>query len=160
MTAALAMAAPLEIGFCVRDLDMSLRFWRDALGLMVVADVRTTEEAAMASGFALSGYRVMRLELPTGERVKLFSPDRLHPRPKELTRPPLAQPGFAFVTLIVTDIVDTLARLGRHGVAPRVPVLELRPGIQVALVDDPDGNVVELVQYADIAAYRAPSRQG
>ena len=150
----LPMVAPLEIGFRVRNLPHALAFWRDLLGLAFVSELETTPTAARDTGFALSGYRVVRLQLPTGERVKLFSPDlgtdALVPAP----RPPLDLPGFAFVTLILDDLGPTLERLTRAGHPPRVPPYELRPGVHVALVDDPDGNVVELVAYADVTAYR------
>lgn len=151
----LAMAAPLELGFCVADLERGLRFWRDALGLAFVSEIRTTDESAIGSGFARSGYRVVRLQLPTGERVKLFEPDRFDRSGAPPRDVPLGRVGFAFLTLIVTNLTATLGSLEAQGYPPRRARFELRPGVHVALVDDPDGNVVELVEYDDIAVYRA-----
>jgi lactoylglutathione lyase len=151
--AVLNMNSPLELGFCVADLDASLAFWRDGIGLTFVSDISTDERAAVESGFAHCGYRVIRLQLPTGERIKLFAPATKMTSGHERRRP-LEQVGLAFLTLIVKDLAGTLALLAPKGIVPRSPPYELRAGVFVALVDDPDGNVVELVQYADIKTYR------
>ena len=149
----LQMQAPLEIGLCVADLDLSLGFWRDALGLDFISEIPTPAPAAVQSGIGDSAYRVVRLQLPTGERIKLFAPDRrMAPPPKGHL--PLERPGLAFITLIVRDLPATIANLRAGGISPRKPPYELRDGVLIALVDDPDGNIVELVQYRDIGSYR------
>ncbi len=38
--------APLEIGICVSDIDRSLLFWRDTLGLVFVAHNQVSEQLA------------------------------------------------------------------------------------------------------------------
>ena len=80
-----------------------------------VSDISTDERAAVESGFAHCGYRVIRLQLPTGERIKLFAPATKmtsgHERPR-----PLEQVGLAFLTLIVKDLAGTLALLAPKGI--------------------------------------------
>lgn len=156
--APLEVSAPLEIGFCVRDLESSLAFWRDALGLRFVSRLETGRDAAIASGLAPSAYVVVRLQLPGPgrERVKLFqlSGPADSAKPERPKSPPLQPYGFAFVTIIVGDLEAALAKLDAHGFPPRGVPTELRPGVFVALVDDPDGNVVELVQYRNLEGYR------
>ena len=51
-------------------------------------------------------------------------------------------------------MANLLALLRDANVHERRPgCYPLRPGVKVALVDDPDGNAIELVQYDDIEAY-------
>jgi 4-carboxymuconolactone decarboxylase len=153
-TTPLKIAAPLEIGLCVADLDRSLKFYRDLLGLSFESRIEMPEHDATASGFADSGYTVVRLQLPTGERIKLFSPSK-PPRSTAVGHRPLSQIGFAYLTLIVADLSNLLKLLHEANVREREPGLyQLRGGVKVALVEDPDGNVIELIQYDDIRAYR------
>lgn len=148
------VAAPLEIGFCVSDMAASLAFYRDGLGFTVVSEIEQPAEKARASGLASGGYRVIRLQAPFGERVKLFLPRSSDPPPPR-ARAPLDRRGFAFLTVIVADIRATLSELGRHaGVKDAPEPVELRPRTWVALVHDPDGVPVELVAYDDLAVYR------
>ena len=147
-------AAPLEIGLCVSDLAASLAFYRDGLGFSVVSDIEQPADKARASGLASGAYRVIRLQAPFGERVKLFLPRSAEPPPPP-ARAPLARHGFAFLTVIVADIQATLAELAAcHGLAEMPQPVELRPGTWVALIHDPDGVPVEIVAYDDLAAYR------
>jgi hypothetical protein len=67
---------------------------------------------------------------------------------------PLARPGFAFATLIVEDLKAVVSHLAARGFPARQIPYELRQGVWMALVDDPDGNVVELVSYNDLLEYR------
>lgn len=153
----LEIAAPLEIGYCVADLERSLRFYRDFLGLAFVSEIDTPAEFAVGSGLAASAYRVVRLQLPGGERLKLFAPLRApEPARRRADPPPLSAVGYAFLTLIVPDIERLIAKLARNGIRTRPPgMFKLRQNTQIALVEDPDGNVIELVQYGDLSAYRS-----
>ena len=149
------MVLPLEIGLCVEDLNRSLAFYRDGLGFDFVSSIVTPAVSATESGFAESGYTVVRLQLPTGERLKLFSPDQT-PEAARPTARPLARVGFAFLTLIVSDIEHELCLLASRNIKPRPPAAyPLRDNVHVALVDDPDGNVVELVEYNNLGDYRS-----
>jgi catechol 2,3-dioxygenase-like lactoylglutathione lyase family enzyme len=149
----LQLSAPLEIGFCTRDLASAMRFWQGTLGLEEVSRIATSAAAAIRSGIGTADYTVVRLQLPTGERVKIFAPST-PAAAAAVNTTPLSRVGFAFLTLIVEDLDQVLGMLTAAGFAARQPASELRPGVHVALVDDPDGNVVELVQYSDITAYR------
>src|ERR1700761_7740440 len=113
-----ANISPLEIGFAVTDLDRSLAFYRDALGFAVISIIATPKDKALLSGIADTSYTVVRLQLPTGERVKLFrldSPADAEPK----ARRPLDGAGFAFMTLILSDIAAAVAHLGTFGISPR-----------------------------------------
>jgi lactoylglutathione lyase len=149
------MVAPLELGLCVDDLERSIAFYRDFLGFTFVSSIETSAEAAIASGFANDGYTVVRLQLPTGERLKLFKPGGILDPARARARP-LSRVGFAYLTLIVADITVLMARLAAKGFPARsLTPYRLRDNVLVALIDDPDGNVVELVEYERLSDYRS-----
>jgi len=70
--------------------------------------------------------------------------------------PILAQPGASYLTFIVEDINAAMARMRGEGAefltGPKR--VEVRPGTYLAFCRDPEGHVLELVQYADITSYR------
>jgi catechol 2,3-dioxygenase-like lactoylglutathione lyase family enzyme len=147
-------AAPLEIGLCVSDMAASLAFYRDGLGFSVVSEIEQPADTARASGLASGAYRVIRLQAPFGERVKLFLPRASAPPPPAVGAP-LDRRGFAFLTVIVADLRAAISALARHaGLIDAPEPVELRPGTWVALVRDPDGVAVELVAYDDLSVYR------
>ncbi len=159
MTKNAKMIAPLELGLCVSNLASSRAFYEKTLGFEFVSQIVTPKEQAVDSGFCHSGYVVVRLQLPTGERIKLFAPDQPPDAPARHSDRPLSAVGFAFMTLIVDSLPNCLERLAHDGVTPRGPgIYRLRPGVDVALIEDPDGNIVELVEYLDPLAYRPDLR--
>lgn len=149
------MMAPLEIGFCCRNLDRLVRFYVDVLGCTLVNCVEVSPEKARAARLSAEGYRVARLETPWGERVKLLEPDR---EPADPGEGPwiLDRRNAAYVTFIIDDLQAMLARLAAAGVEIMTGPerVEVRPGTYLAFVRDPEGNVLEFVEYADIGAYR------
>lgn len=147
--------APFEIGLVVDDIDRELAFYRDLLGLVVIGDVEVPGERSRRSGLAADGYRVVRLESATGDRLKLARPTRCAPS-VSAGRYAMERAGSAYVTFIVEDLAALHERLVRAGVDRRSDgIVELRAGLRLLLVADPEGNFVELLEYDDVAAYRA-----
>lgn len=148
------LVAPLEVGICVEDLDLMRAFYEQALGLEVVSLLEVSPELGRAADMCAAGYRILRLQASTGERIKLAQPNT-PPADVGAAEPVLARRSIAFLTFIVDDLLATMARLQARGVRLRAgPKLEVRPGTHLAFVEDPEGNVIELVEYDDIAAYR------
>ncbi|MEO1193228.1 MAG: VOC family protein [Pseudomonadota bacterium] len=152
------MVAPLEVGLCCSDLDRLLPFYRDVLGFTHVGTIEVPLSAAAKTGLTLGSYRVARLQTPYGERIKLLEPAD-PPRVPSKRDQVLGRRTNSFVTFIVADL-DVLCRrladagvtlLNGEGTGPS----ELRPGLTLAFCRDPEGNVLEFVHYADLAAYRA-----
>lgn len=150
------MTAPLEVGLAVRDLTRMRAFYQEALGLAFVSEFHVPGEKAAAAAMCAEGYTVVRLQTQSGERIKLLCPDRL-PDPTTQSGLILERSGSSYLTFIVDDLKALLDRLVLHGARPMTgpdPV-EVRPGTWLAFVSDPEGHVVEVVQYDDIATYRS-----
>lgn len=124
----------IDVGLVVAHLETSLGFYRDLIGLSVVADVRTSligpgRMVQLAHGHAL---------------IKLiqFDDQPAHPPSVALS----GALGYRYITLMVSDWHDRILALEQHGVGFTVPPTRLETGAAIAMVTDPDGNVVEFVQ--------------
>jgi lactoylglutathione lyase len=117
----------------VRDFDVSLRFWRDGLGMRVVDrfEIPARRVSAMFVGFG---------DYHSAALIELSCPwDR--------TEPCTPGTGFGHIAVGVPDVPAALARLCAHGGAViEPPQVMLGDGPQVAIVRDPDGYAVELIQ--------------
>jgi|SRR5581483_1413795 len=121
----------IEVGIVVRDLDAAAAFYRDVLGLEFVGDLEVPVGTMkrFASGDAV---------------VKLF---HLHETPA-LANPPggsRGATGLRYLTVEVDDVGRGVERCLAAGCAVPVPTFEFEPGRQVAVVEDPEGNSIELV---------------
>lgn len=154
------MIVPLEVGVAVRDLPLMRRFYEQVLGFAFVSEVAVPPASAARAAMHQDGYTAVRLQTNRGERIKLLAP----------ANPPAAAPAPAFIlerpnasylTFIVEDIqavVDQLLAAGVHFLTGPERI-EVRPGVYLAFCHDPEGNVLEIVQYSDIAAYRPDVHQ-
>ncbi|MBU1274890.1 MAG: VOC family protein [Proteobacteria bacterium] len=120
----------LDLGVVVSDIEASLAFYRDTLGLDYVGSN------------TLPFGTLHRLRFGTSD-FKLIDPAAAPPAgPKGL----MASLGFRYVTFLVTNLEEVCAKLAALGVFFELDLCEIRPGVKIAMVRDPDDNVVEFVQ--------------
>ena len=151
---ALKMVSPLEVGIVCVDINRMLDFYTNVLGLKLVADAQTTPEMSTKLGATPEGYRIVRLQTPNGERVKLVQAKVL-PKKNQDPKWVFERQGLAYITLIVADNKEAATRLKEHGVPLVSPEpVEVRKGLTAFMARDPEGNFVEFVEYADVATYR------
>lgn len=150
------LVAPLEIGIVVEDLDRMTRFYCETLGLEYVSTFDVSPEKGAASSFCARGYRIVRLQVNTGERIKLVRPGT-PPRVFDgCSGEVLERRGPAFLTFIIRDLDSTIRQLDRCGVRilTGAEKFEIRDGVYLAFAEDPEGNYLELVEYEDLRTYR------
>lgn len=149
------MTAPLEVGLCCSDLDALSGFYIDTLGFTPVTHVTVPAGKAAPTRLSEAGYSVIRLQSPWGERLKLLQPLRF---PEAPARTPwiLDRRGATYLTFIVDNLAAMLERLTASGIEIMTgpDMVEVRPGVWLVFARDPEGNVIEFVEYADLAAYR------
>lgn len=131
------------------DLDRSLEFYRDLLGLELRArgDGLGADELEI-TGVAGASARWADLELAHGQVLELI--EYLTPRGTP-TAPNPNDPGATHISLQVNDVDAAHARLREAGVAVRSePVTICAPGawegVRCFYASDPDGVTVELIQ--------------
>lgn len=152
---AMHMTVPMEVGICCRDLDALLAFYTDVVGLKLVNRVSVPADKARATGLTAHGYDVARLQTPYGERIKLLQPS-VPPETAVRGAAILDRQGATYLTFIVRDLAGVVRNLQARGVVfDSTPApMEVRPGTWLAFFRDPEGNVLELVEYDDPADYR------
>jgi len=125
----------IDLGIVITDSEASLGFYRDLLGMQHEADV------PMPIGGGGTMHR-----LRCGDTlVKLVKFDSVPERHPELGGIPGAT-GFRYFTIHMTNLEAVLATVVAAGVTVSVPITEVRPGVTIAIVEDPDGNLVEFLQ--------------
>ena len=124
----------IDLGIIVSDGAKALAFYRDALGLEQIG------EQPMPNG------RMYRLLCGT-THLKLINFDKT-PGGKAAPGGPMEAMGLRYFTIHVPDLKGLIAQLESKGIKPFMPITEIRPGVTIAMVSDPDGNTVEFLQPA------------
>lgn len=120
----------LDLGILVSDIKSSLNFYQNILGLEFI------EERPIWFG------TMYRLRFGSSD-FKLIAPRTLPPKgPIGLEN----QLGFRYVTFVIKNLSKLCTELKGKGIDFVLPEKELRPGVRIAMVKDPDGNIVEFVQ--------------
>ena len=139
--------APLEVGIAVLDLDRMLGFYATVLSCTEVrrADIPASLTAALTS--SRDGYVNVWLKAPGGEGVKFFRPPTT-PEPNGGRAYLADRAGIAFLTFYCRDIEGVLAAAEAHGAVLRSErsLLDGSVGVKLAFFDDPEGNVIALVE--------------
>lgn len=120
--------ASIDVGLVVVDLTAMRRFYTEVLDLAVVAERETGWGEMVEFGF---GEGILRLLRP---------PEPPAPGPVGLT----AAAGIRYLTFEVADFDAAVATCREHGAPFEVEVRPIRE-IRIAMVRDPEGNVVELL---------------
>src|SRR5207302_6440237 len=149
-----------HVGITVKDLDASIRFYHDVLGLGFVNEPSPwfdAPELGPAVGVPGAALRQVSLKLgdTTLERLEYKSP------PSETATPLVSNnPGASHVAFLVDDIEATKAELEAKGIAFFSPVNVVDEGVLTGwrwvYFSDPDGYPLELVE---VAYYNAEERR-
>jgi catechol 2,3-dioxygenase-like lactoylglutathione lyase family enzyme len=125
----------VDLGIVTRNPEPMLAFYRDLLGLDYQA------ETPMPGGGS------MHRLLCGSSLIKLVTPGNL----ADNKAPPggiAGASGYRYWTITVANL-DALAELcADAGVPVAIPPTEIRPGVRIAMVEDPDGNWVEFIENA------------
>jgi catechol 2,3-dioxygenase-like lactoylglutathione lyase family enzyme len=122
----------IDLGIVVRDIEASLAFYRDTLGFSPAGD-------SPAPG----GAHMWRLMCGTS-MIKLLKYDK----ERRAAAPPGgvgAATGYRYWTISVSNLAETVAACEAAGYTIALAPTELRPGLTIAMIEDPDGNWVELL---------------
>ena len=124
----------IDLGIVVNDGQAALKFYRDTLGLEHVADT------PMPGG----GGTMHRVMCGT-TLLKLVALDKV----PEAKAPPggiQGATGIRYFTISVADVARVANGCESAGYKVVVKPREIRPGVSIAIVEDPDGNWVEFLQ--------------
>lgn len=122
----------IDLGIVVSDGEKALAFYRDTLGFEHVADTPRPDGSIM--------HRLMcgtsMIKVIAGSKAPAAAP------------PGGIQGGFGYRywTISVKNLSEVVSACESRGYKVPVPVREIRPGVSIAMVEDPDGNWVEFLQ--------------
>jgi glyoxylase I family protein len=124
----------IELGIVTRDAGPMLEFYRDILGL------EFEREVTMANG-------VHQTRLKCGPNIiKLI----VYPKhPPKIDAPPggvVGATGYRYWTIAINNLDEAIATCEAAGCKIPVPVMAIHDGIRISMVEDPDGNWVNLIQ--------------
>ncbi len=120
----------LDLGIIASDIKASLNFYQHTLGLEFVG----TNPVWFGT--------MHRLRFGTSD-FKLIEPKTVPPKGAIGLE---KQVGFRYVTFVVKNLSELCAELKGKRVEFALPEKEIRPGTRIAMVKDPDGNIVEFVE--------------
>ena len=133
-------------GIVVQDMEKSLHFWRDVMGLKITVDFRE-KGAFIDTVQGLSGVdlRMIKLTAPDGSMIELLQ-DAAHPMPAAKQNR-LCDRGIRHVAFTVADIETSWTRLNEAGCEVlSAPVASPDGKVRLFFARDPEGNLMELVQ--------------
>ncbi len=125
----------IDLGIVVEDLPRAPAFYRDTLGL------EDEVEVPMGGGTVMH-----RLRCGTSV-IKLVH----FPQPPAAKAPPggiQGATGYRYWTISVPDVAALAAQCEGAGYRVVIPPREIRPGVRIAMVEDPEGNWVEFLESA------------
>ena len=122
----------VDIGVYVRDIQACLKFYCEDLGLPKTGELpfpgnRTQHRIQIGSSL------LKLMEFHDGA-------------PPAGPTPANAQSGFRYFTIGVRGLAGIVKELEAKGHTFTLPLRESRPGVQIAMLQDPDGNTVELME--------------
>lgn len=145
----------IDLGVVVSDIEKSVKFYTEACGFTENPGFGVpggfSADAGLTDGAALD-IKVLTLgSAETGTKLKLMQvKGTKKPTAKAANDLIHSQYGFRYLTIMVTDMTVSLARLEKAGVKPiaKTPIAipaTIADGMYLTIVRDPDGNMVELV---------------
>jgi predicted enzyme related to lactoylglutathione lyase len=128
----------MDLGIVTGNPAGMLEFYRDVLSLVLEGVV------------TLPGVGVLTKVKCGAGVIKLLMPEK-SPRPGPQGMGYASFVGIRYFTVPVDDLTAVVERCRRAGVRVVVEPVSPRPGVWAAMVQDPDGNTVELMQFAEQA---------
>ena len=123
----------IVIGIVCNDIDAMLTFYGETLGLPLEGTI------PMPGGGKMNRFKV-------GDSV--IKVIELDPTPETQAAPGgiRGATGYRYWTITCSNLADCVTRAEAAGAKIVVAAKEVRPGITIAIIADPDGNWVELLQ--------------
>jgi len=148
----------VDLGIVASDGERAMAFYRDVLGFEPEYTVPLPNGGTM--------YRML-----CGDTIfKIMVPDASVGRSPETPEQPefddaqtvmglvqrtCALPGIRFITIWISNLQEVVDACKAFGSRVVHDVQLSRPGVVIAVVEDPDGNWIEFVDYTDSAAARS-----
>lgn len=138
----------IDLGMVVADIEKSVTFYRDVIGFTQVGSFDVASQ--MAGDTGLTDYKAFSVRVfalgsePTATKLKIMSFPNA-PGKKVDNQFISSSLGYSYLTVFVADMNAAMQRLRQNSVAPVKKPYQLGGNNYLALVKDPDGNIIELI---------------
>jgi lactoylglutathione lyase len=147
------VSTTIDVGMVVSDIEKSVRFYKDAVGFKEIEGFDVPASLGRDSGLSDNKpFHVRVLVLGDGENATKLKLIQFADSPGRKADNAFIHSsyGVRYLTIFVTDTGTAVERARKAGAAPiaRGPVAlpaDIGKGIYLAVLRDPDGNMVELV---------------
>lgn len=147
--------ATIDLGVVVGDIDKAVEFYTTAIGFKENPGFGVpgpfSADAGLTDGAPLD-IKVLTLgDDASATKIKLMQvKGTKKPAAKSDNQYIHSQLGFSYLTIYVTDMNASVARLEKAGVKPiaKTPIAipaDIADGMYLTIIRDPDGNLIELV---------------
>jgi len=148
-TTSFRIAGADHTGITVSDLERSLTFWRDVLGLELSHTAHQSGQLAEEiTGVSGAEIKLAVVKTPGGHKIELL--EYLAPPDRKRTDVRPCDVGSVHVALLVDDLDAILHKIAASGwsAAGKPQTLKTGPnaGKRVVYVRDPDGTTIEFMQ--------------
>lgn len=123
----------IDLGIVVQDGEAALRFYRDTLGFEYTGQMPSGNGGVMHR--LLCGTSLIKVVVPGQE-----------PPAKGVIGGIQAATGYRYWTISVSNLDTLVEECRAAGYTVAVEPRDIRPGVRIAMVEDPDGNWVEFLQ--------------
>jgi len=123
----------IDLGIVTRNPEAMLEFYRDLLGFQFQGEMPMP-----------GGGKMQRLLCGTS-LIKLVTPGKA----PATDAPPggfAGATGYRYWTISVSNLEALTRKCADAGVKVAIPLTEVRPGVRISIVEDPDGNWLEFLQ--------------
>ena len=139
-----------HVGIVVKDIEKCLHFWRDVMGLKVVADF--WEEGKFidtVQNLKNVKLHMIKLAAPDGSMIELLKDSRHEAVPLE--RNLLCDAGVRHIAFTVEDVENSWEILHKYGCETLSrPIISPDGKAKLFFVKDPEGNLLEMVQIKNL----------
>lgn len=132
----------LDLGVVTANPAAMLGFYRDILGF--AEDPQVTIPGLGTIHKLRCGDSLIKMLVPLRPPAPYSAASAAASNPDPMRFATLA--GFRYCTLTIANLAPILARCREAGLVVLADAAEIRPGVTAAMLEDPDGNAVELMQ--------------
>ena len=123
----------IDLGIVTTDVEPMLKFYRDTLGFELEGELELPGGINMTR--LICGTTIVKLVVMAEEPEARQAPGGL-----------AGGTGYRYWTINCSNLEDIVEKCTQAGYKNPVPPTEIRPGVFIAMIEDPDGNWVELLQ--------------
>jgi len=123
----------VDLGIVTSNGPAMFAFYRDVLGLPHQGDMKMPFGGTMHR--MLAGTSVIKIVVPDKDPGHPPAPGGL-----------AGGRGYRYYTISVSNLDEIVETAQRAGAKVAMPRTKVRPGVEIAMVEDPDGNWVELLE--------------